>query len=235
MLNHGGIAYVNSYNVPRPPVVRELARSYGPKSSIPRGTQQPYSFIMAQSCGCLASYRMIIGEGELSITSLSMGKAISAGLSGSGTITSASLSMIIQFLADLVGATTLSGSMVGKLEMAADLAGQGDLDSALSLIAWCVSNMIGSGEAAGTLRGDGYMSADITASGDLVTAASCAAAVWSALAAAYNDPGTMGNKMNSAASAGDPWTGLLENYTDDATFGAFVKKLLTTSKFIGLK
>jgi len=31
------------------------------------------------------------------------------------------------------------------------------------------------------------------------------------------------------------WTGIMANYTDNATFGAFIKKLLTTGKFIGLK
>jgi hypothetical protein len=35
---------------------------------------------------------------------------------------------------------------------------------------------------------------------------SLAAAVWQALSAEYNDAGTMGNKLNSAASAGDPWS-----------------------------
>jgi hypothetical protein len=33
-----------------------------------------------------------------------------------------------------------------------------------------------------------------------------AAEVWSASAAAYNESGTMGFKVNSAASAGDPWS-----------------------------
>lgn len=44
--------------------------------------------------------------------------------------------------------------------------------------------------------------------GDLTATmkASVASAAWDATATSYNTAGTMGNKLNSAASAGDPWT-----------------------------
>ena len=44
-----------------------------------------------------------------------------------------------------------------------------------------------------------------------ITNESVAAAVWSALAAAYNDAGTMGEKLNGAGSAGNPWTEVIES------------------------
>jgi hypothetical protein len=95
--------------------------------------------------------------------------------------------------------------------MAADLAGSGDIDGSLGLIAWVVANLIGHGDLdLSVVRSDMYMGASITSAGDLVTAASCAAAVWSALASAFDVVGTMGNKLNSAGSAGDPWTALVD-------------------------
>ena len=62
-----------------------------------------------------------------------------------------------------------------------------------------------------------------------------AQAVLNAGATDYNIDGTIGNKINSAGTSGDPWSGVMSGYTDNATFGAFVKKLLTTGKFLGLK
>jgi hypothetical protein len=44
-----------------------------------------------------------------------------------------------------------------------------------------------------------------------MTEATITAAVWSALAAAYNVPGTMGEKLNGAGSAGNPWTEIIES------------------------
>lgn len=88
--------------------------------------------------------------------------------------------------------------------MASDLAGSGDLTAALSLIAFVVSELTGSGTTGGTLRGDVGLSADISSSSTL-SPENLAAAVWNSIAASFNTAGTMGAKMNSAASAGDPW------------------------------
>jgi len=49
------------------------------------------------------------------------------------------------------------------------------------------------------------MSASITPFTEL-SPQNLAAEVWNSIAADFNTAGTMGNKMNSAASAGDPWT-----------------------------
>ena len=49
----------------------------------------------------------------------------------------------------------------------------------------------------------------------------------------HTGDGTVGNAIGIPDY--DPWLQLLENYNDDATFGAFIKKLLTTSKFAGIK
>ena len=236
MRQWGGNTLHNDYIQNRFASVIWRARAFGILHSVPCATQPPYSAILAQKGGDLASRNVVAGEGTLSGPGVSLGLAHAASLTGQGTISAASLSMIIRMVADLTASGTITGAaMVGSLSLAADLVGQGELGSALALIVWMTADLLGISVTEGNLTGLVHMSCDISSSGDVVTAQSCAAAVWSALASAYNEDGTMGDKMNSASAAGDPWTALLEDYTDDASFGAFVKKLLTTGKFLGLK
>ena len=132
-----------------------------------------------------------------------MGLAAESALTGSGDI-AGSLSLIIQLACDLLASGDISASLVGKLEMASALAGSGDLTASLNLIAFVVSELTGSGTMSGTFFGTASLSADISSSSTL-SPENLAAAVWNSIAASFNTAGTMGNKMNSAASAGDPW------------------------------
>jgi hypothetical protein len=174
------------------------------KANFYTGTQPPYSLSLAFKGGELSSTTTVDGEGELNITSLAMGLAAAATLEGDGDITNASLSLIIQLACDILASGTISASLVGKLEMASALAGSGDLTSALNLIAFVVSDLTGSGTIAGTFFGTASLAADISSSSTL-SPENLAAAVWNSIAASFNTAGTMGNKLNSAASAGDPW------------------------------
>ena len=62
-----------------------------------------------------------------------------------------------------------------------------------------------------------------------------AEAVWNSSASSFNLDGTLGEKLNDAGSAGNPWASSLSDNQTDGTFGAFIQKLLTTAKFLGLK
>jgi len=182
------------------------------RDGFPTGTNPPYSLVMGDKGALLSSTTTINGESEFSITSLAMGLAAESALTGSGDITG-SLSLIIQLACDLLASGTISASLVGKLEMASALAGSGDLTASLNLIAFVVSELTGSGTMSGTFFGTASLSADISSSSTL-SPENLAAAVWNSIAASFNTAGTMGNKMNSAASAGDPWsTTLPASYT----------------------
>jgi len=168
------------------------------------GTNPPYSLILGDKGALISSTTYVTGEGEFTITSLAMGVAAASDITASGNVTAADLSLIIQLACDLLATCTLSASLVGKLEMAAALAGSGSIAAALNIIAYCVSEITGSGSVVGGLRGDVGLSADISSSSTL-SPENLAAAVWNSIAASFNTAGTMGAKMNSAASAGDPW------------------------------
>jgi len=172
------------------------------RDSFPTGTNPPYSLIMGDKGTLLSSTTTIIGTG-VTTSAMAMGLAAQSALTGSGTI-SGSLSLIIQLACDLLASGTISASLVGKLEMASALAGSGDLTASLNLIAFVVSELTGSGTMSGTFFGTASLSADISSSSTL-SPENLAAAVWNSIAASFNTAGTMGNKMNSAASAGDPW------------------------------
>jgi hypothetical protein len=229
---------LNDFQIPRiiPSAKLNQWIGFSELASTPRGTQPPYSWVRSKKSGDMATYNALRGSGEPSLNTIQLGKALSAGLTGSGTVSSASLSLIVQFLADLVGSGDMDGSLQAILSMSADLAGSGDLDGALGLIAWMLADLSGEGGADGSnLRGTARLEADITVTGGNLTAGQCAAAVWQAIASQYEEPGTMGKKLNDAGSAGDPWSTLKASYNDPETFGGFVKKLLTLAKYIGLK
>lgn len=175
------------------------------RDSFPTGTNPPYSLVMGDKGTLLSSTTTIDGEGLFSITSLAMGLAAASDLEGEGDITSASLSLIIQLACNILASGDISAGLVGKLEMASALAGSGDLTASLNLIAFVVSELTGSGTMSGTFFGTASLASDISSSSTL-SPENLAAAVWNSIAASFNTAGTMGNKMNSAASAGDPWS-----------------------------
>lgn len=206
--NHSGIT--NPCQFLRPHVMRGYYGKSQTDSNIeqikrdgfPTGTNPPYSLVMGDKGALLSSTTTISGTSSNTFA-MAMGLAAESAITGSGDITS-SLSLVIQLACDILASGDISASLVGKLEMAAALAGEGDLTSSLSLIAFVVSEVTGSGTVEGTFFGTASLAADISSSSTL-SPESLAAAVWNSIAASFNTAGTMGNKMNSAASAGDPW------------------------------
>lgn len=208
--NHSGIT--NPLKWIRPHVMRGYFTyaDEGPndeqirRDSFPTGTNPPYSLIMGDGGTLLVSSNTTDGVGALT-GNAAMGRAIASTIAGTGALTS-NLSLIIQLAcADLNGIGGLSASMSGIIQMASTLAGSGNLAASLQLISYVVCNMSGSGAVTATLRGTASLEADITPFTTL-SPDSLAAAVWNALAANFNDAGTMGEKMNDAGSAANPWT-----------------------------
>jgi len=230
--NHSGIT--NPCQFLRPHVMRGYYGKSQTDSNIeqikrdgfPTGTNPPYSLVMGDKGALLSSTTTISGTSSNTFA-MAMGLAAESAITGSGDITS-SLSLVIQLACDILASGDISASLVGKLEMAAALAGEGDLTSSLSLIAFVVSEVTGSGTVAGTFFGTASLAADITSSSTL-SPESLAAAVWNSIAASFNTAGTMGNKMNSAASAGDPWaTALPGSYLSTEAGGILAQiKILT--------
>ena len=194
------------------------------RDGFPTGTNPPYTLVMGDKGALLSSTTTISGSSEVT-SAMAMGLAAQSAITGSGTI-SGSLSLIIQLACSILGEGDIEASLVGKLEMASALAGEGNLTASLSLIAFVVSEITGSGTISGTFKGNASLSADISSSSTL-SPENLAAAVWNSIAASFNTAGTMGNKMNSAASAGDPWATALPGSYLSTEAGGILSQIQT--------
>jgi len=104
------------------------------------------------------------------------------------------------------GVGSLTSDIVGIFPAFATINGTSALTGSLNALADIVSTIIGSGSITNALPfAIGNMGASITPFTEL-SPQNLAAEVWNSIAADFNNAGTMGNKVNSAASAGDPWT-----------------------------
>lgn len=193
------------------------------KDSIPTGTNPPYSIVMGFKGALLSATTAVGGNSELD-ASMAMGRAISANLEGSGTISTANLSLVVQLACAILGSGSLTAAMVGKVEMAANLAGSGDLTAALNLIANVSADLSGTGTLTAGLRGTADLSVEITSFSEL-SPQNLAAAVWSSLAASFNDLGTMGEIMNNMGAVSDPWSVPLPGSYAEGTAGEILGNL----------
>lgn len=205
------------------------------KSAFNNGYALHSAWHLSPKAGGLSTFNEISGTGSLSISSLAMGKALAADLAGVGAITPPSLALVVSMVATLAGTGSISASMVGTIQLAAALIGSGDLAGGLSLLANCVATINGTGTVTSTLRGTATLEADIFVNQSEATVQDLVAGVWNALAADFNESGTMGEKLNGAGSAGDPWTTDLSGYNTAGTAGKRLKDTLSQNNFLGLK
>lgn len=174
------------------------------KSSFNNGYVPPYSWSVAPKSGGIAANTTINGAGQINFANLAGGLNAVAALTGSGDITNAALALVLSAVATIGGSGDLSANIIGKLEAVATIAGTGDITAALGALASLISDLTGSGDLSADITADGSISADINVTGDLLTTANVGAAVWNALAAAFNDPGTMGELLNAAGGGSSP-------------------------------
>lgn len=154
----------------------------------------------------------------------SMSMAVS--FTGSGTLNAAA-ALVVSMLLAMTGSGTLAADIQGRLNMSADLTGSGDLEATIGALGNMVLALTGTGDLEAAIGAIGNMSIDITVTGTGLTVENVGPAVWAAIASANNIAGSMGNKLNSAASAGDPWTTELPgSYTADQA-GAILAAIKT--------
>jgi hypothetical protein len=193
------------------------------QTALPNGNLHPYGWMLPRTGGAMSMRTE--GNGALAANLIpTINGAID--FSGSGTL-SAEAALVISMFCDMTGSGTLSASIVGLLNMSIDLEGSGDLAASLSGIGNMLIDLEGSGNLEATIAAYGNMSIDIVVTGTGLTLENVRAAVWNAIAADFNESGTMGNKMNSAASAGDPWSTLLPGSYGDGEAGKILAQIQT--------
>ena len=130
-------------------------------------------------------------------------------LTGTGDL-DATAGLIIAMVLAASGSGTLAANIAGRFNAVVGMSGSGGLTATATGLAALAATLTGTGGLAATASGIGNMEIDIVVTGTGLTTANVGAAVWSALAAVNNEPGTMGEKLNDAGSASNPWTEVIE-------------------------
>jgi len=194
------------------------------RNGYPSGHRHPSSWVMAPKAGGISSRNNALvtlgaaGAGALGLATAGSA-AITFGLAGTGGLVvsatgSAALSLaasgnIFAALA-AAGSASVSLSAAGAITAPGYLAGSAGITFDGSQTAYAI----------GWLEGTTANTAELTAE-------AVAAEVWGALATLNNVAGTMGQKLNGAASAGDPWTTDLPGTYTGAQAGAILAAVQT--------
>ncbi len=183
------------------------------KASYPEGKRHPSTVRWPVRAGGLAARGgALAGLGEITEANLAGGKNASATLTGLGQLTAFG-ALIVSGSATLAGVGGIVGAdLRAILQASATLSGSGAITNA-DLRA--LGNMLATLTGVGTLTAPNYATGALSATivicdGAELTADDIASAVWNAIAASYDLPGTMGEKMNDAGSAANPWTEIIE-------------------------
>lgn len=198
------------------------------KSGYVDGCLPPATWMMPTVAGGMASRGFVGGSGSIN-PNLLMTLAAQATVTGQGDITAIG-GLIVNLLANISGSGgVFSADAKAFLNLLATISGSGGVASSSQLrgLGALVATLAGTGVASGTLPATGQLGATIRGYGDL-TPEGLRDAVWSALATQYNVTGTMGQKLNNAASGGVDyaalgaavWEALTSAHNTAGTFGA---------------
>ena len=177
-------------------------------AGIPYGHLAPSSWVLPYQAGAMSSFTQCV----VTVTPGTLNLAAGRNLSGSTTVTVTVDPAAGQLIVSASGSTsiafTLNGTLAGALSAVGSTAITVTVNSpTLGAIVDTVGATLVQITTSATPRATGNMVGNITPFTEL-SPQNLAAAVWSALAAQFNDAGTMGELMNSAGS--DPLLEVVE-------------------------
>jgi len=171
-----------------------------------------------------------VGTSTISINASGLGGLIAGGV-GTATLSITASGSIVATLG-AVGESSFVIGAVADIGALGGMVGTAPIHIDADMISYAIGHMVGTTEESG-LTVNGIVNG-----------------VWNAIAANYNEPGTTGNKLNSASAAGDPWTADLPGSYPEGSAGFILgtldaealanaimtdPRLLTVAKFLGLK
>jgi hypothetical protein len=174
------------------------------KAGIPSGVRHPYCWDMPAKGGALASRYEIFGAGSME-SAITAGRGLAASLAGASSV-SAALALVVSLVASMSGTASVAAALAGIGGVSAAIAGAGSLAAAVEALGHMVAGVTGAGEAEVTAAARGHMACDIDSIGDMLTTSNVAAAVWGALAAVFDEPGTMGGSIAEILASGGSLT-----------------------------
>lgn len=202
----------------------------------PNGHLAPNAFILPGKSGSISSYTLSRG----SITgsaSLTPGTALVASGSCAISATNAQLDIIVPLVATGSGAIAVVNADLSGIASATATGScaitQGTVicGALFSVTASASGSVSGTGS---TLTAIAHMEAEAGGPTEL-SPEGLADAVWDELLTDHQNAGSAGEALSDAGAAGNPWSALLVDNQDAGTFGERVQKLLTLTKYLGLK
>lgn len=187
---------------------RFVSETTDKRAGVPNGYSSPVLPIKAGGMSSLRGILTVSGSGDM----LQGGP-----MEGTGDMsftTDSNLSLVISMSANASVVTMTGDSMVLRLTVGLDGTGAfqltGENNLALIVPFEGAGSVLTMGAGATDLRGLLSMQGEWTPFTEL-SPEGLASAVWGSMASAYNDAGTMGEKLNGAGSAGNPWTEVIES------------------------
>lgn len=226
---HYGLKFLSAYKEPSSKRLSVFINENIPSTyQTPTGYYRPAWIVQPVTAGGISTYKLVTGEGDITNANAIMVVLASAAVTGSGDITDAAASLIVQLAAALVGSGDITDAdLKAFLAAAAALTGTGSISSAsLTGLGELLSALSGTGSLTAASSAIGELSADIVSYGTL-TVEGMRDAVWNALYAQYNDPGTMGEIMNNMGAVSDPWSVTLPGTYTSGQAGNILGNILT--------
>jgi hypothetical protein len=166
----------------------------------PSGHLHPAAWTLPIKGGAISA-RLRDQTGALAIDQLIPALNADSDLAASGDITDANAKMVLFAVAAILGTGTISAAnLAGAAGLAASVAGSAAVVAALNAIAKAAAALAGSGAVTAAPTADGSLAADIDVIGATLTTANVGSSVWGALAATFNETGTMGAAQNQATA-----------------------------------
>lgn len=191
-------------------------------TALPEGYLSPNAWMLPYDIGSMTS-STLNGVATLSGTGVN-GKSFTVAMAGEGLLT-ATGGLLAGLVVEMDGVGDLTAIGGGLLEALVAMAGTGALSGAIGATAGLTVTLAGVGSLTASPSGTGEMVLEIFVNQSDATVTQIVSAVWSALAADFDESGTMGEKMNAAGTAGDPWTTDLSGYNTAGTAGKTMKQI----------
>ena len=213
LLNIGSYLPLTQFNAQSRQRINNFSRlsptSSHPEGAAPRaaawlpikaGGMSGVARIEAQSAGELLQGGPMEGSGSMSFTSDAAGLSLTVSMSGNGLLTWTTPQGVLRLTVGLDGAGSFTLTGTSGLSMVVPFEGSGSFA------------MGGTSDLRGRLSMQGQWTPFTELSPQ-----NLAAAVWDAVASQYNDPGTMGARVNSAATGGVDLNALAQAVWEYAT------------------
>lgn len=194
-------------------------------AGIPSGHLAPSSWVLPYKPGAMSAFTSCVVQFSTSTPMLAAGRNIDGNTIVTFTVNPADGQLVVS----AVGSTAITFSTSAGLAGALSAQGATSFSVAMgNATLGAIINAQGTAPITWTLsatpRAIGNLSGNITPFTEL-SPQSLSAAVWGSVANVYNDPGTMGEKLNDAGSAANPWTEVI----DGAYTASDLLKLISAS------